>query len=208
MAYNSTSTTHSQSRLILRQQRRASAFPSTATRTSGWLAAGSRMTSRQILRAVSDYDLTHQVNANWIVDLPVGKERALAHDSGKVVDALIGGWQLTGLARWTSGFPFSIDGGQRWPANWFLTAIAEMTSRPQTGVFKRNGSVCVFADPSAAQADFTLPLPGGVGSRNILRGDGFASWDMSLGKRWAFPRGRPFTPVPLGSIQRAQSDQV
>jgi hypothetical protein len=151
---------------------------------------GSRLAndfSPNLARAVSDYDLTHQVNANWIVDLPVGKGRAFAHDSGKVVDALIGGWQLTGLARWTSGFPFSIDGGQRWPTNWFLTAIAEMTSRPQTGVFKRNGSVSVFADPSTAQTDFTLPLPGGVGSRNVLRGDGFASWDMSLGKRWALP---------------------
>ncbi len=151
---------------------------------------GSRLAndfSPNLARAVSDYDLTHQVNANWIVDLPVGKGHAFAHDSGKVVDALIGGWQLTGLARWTSGFPFSIDGGQRWPTNWFLTAIAEMTSRPQTGVFKRNGSVSVFADPSTAQTDFTLPLPGGVGSRNILRGDGFASWDMSLGKRWALP---------------------
>jgi hypothetical protein len=151
---------------------------------------GSRLAndfSPNLARAVSDYDLTHQVNANWIVDLPVGKGRAFAHDSGKVVDALIGGWQLTGLARWTSGFPFSIDGGQRWPTNWFLTAIADMTSRPQTGVFKRNGSVSVFADPATAQTDFTLPLPGGVGSRNILRGDGFASWDMSLGKRWALP---------------------
>ncbi len=151
---------------------------------------GSRLAndfSPNLARAVSDYDLTHQVNANWIVDLPVGKGRAFAHDSGKLVDALIGGWQLTGLTRWTSGFPFSIDGGQRWPTNWFLTAIAEMTARPQTGVFKRNGSVSVFADPATAQTDFTLPLPGGVGSRNVLRGDGFASWDMSLGKRWALP---------------------
>jgi len=151
---------------------------------------GSRLAndfSPNLARAVSDYDLTHQVNANWIVDLPVGKGRAFAHDSGKVVDALIGGWQLTGLARWTSGFPFSVDGGQRWPTNWFLTAITQMTARPQTGVFKSNGTVNIFADPAAAQNDFTLPLPGGVGSRNVLRGDGFASWDMSLGKRWALP---------------------
>ena len=62
-----------------------------------------------------------------------------------------------------------------------------MTAKPQTGVFKRNGSVSVFADPAAAQADFTLPLPGGVGSRNVLRGDGYASWDMSLVKRWKLP---------------------
>jgi hypothetical protein len=51
----------------------------------------------------------------------------------------------------------------------------------------RNGSVSVFAHPVAAQQGFTLPLPGQVGSRNVLRGDGFASWDMSLGKRWTMP---------------------
>ncbi len=140
-----------------------------------------------LARAVSDFDLKHQVNANWIVEVPVGRGRAIGHDSGKVVDAFIGGWEVTGLARWTTGFPFSVDGGQRWPTNWFLTAIAQMTTQPQTGVFKRNGSVSIFADPAAAQADFTLPLPGQVGSRNILRGDGFASWDMSLGKRWQLP---------------------
>jgi hypothetical protein len=144
--------------------------------------------SPNLARAVSDYDLTHQMNLNWIADLPIGKGRAVADNANGVVNALIGDWQVSGLARWTSGFPFSVDGGQRWPTDWFLTAIAQMTARPKTGVFKQNGSVSVFADPVAAQADFTLPLPGGVGSRNVLRGDGFASWDMSLGKRWKLPR--------------------
>ena len=151
---------------------------------------GSRLAndfSPNLARAVSDFDLTHQMNLNWIADLPIGKGRALARNASGVLDAFIGGWQISGLARWTSGFPFSVDGGQRWPTNWFLTAIAEMTARPKTGVFKRNGSVSVFADPVAAQTSFTLPLPGQVGSRNVLRGDGFASWDMSLGKSWKMP---------------------
>jgi hypothetical protein len=144
--------------------------------------------SPNLARAVSDYDLTHQMNLNWIADLPFGRGRALAHNANGIQDAFIGGWQLSGLARWTSGFPFSVDGGQRWPTDWFLTAIAQMTARPKTGVFKRNGSVSAFADPVGAQADFTLPLPGDVGSRNVLRGDGFAGLDMSLGKRWNLPK--------------------
>jgi hypothetical protein len=151
---------------------------------------GSRLAndfSPNLARAVSDFDLTHQINANWLVDLPFGKGRALFHDAHGVADGILGGWQIGGLARWTTGFPFSVDGGQRWPTNWFLTAITQMTIRPKTGVFKGNGSVSAFADPAAAQQDFTLPLPGGVGSRNVLRGDGFASWDMSLGKSWKLP---------------------
>ena len=153
--------------------------------------------SPNLARAVSDYDLTHQFNMNWIIDLPVGKGRALANNATGWVDAFIGGWQLSGLARWTSGFPYSVDGGQRWPTDWFLTAITQMTAKPQTGIFhltvpdpvtgKPDSFVSPFANPTAAQNDFTLPLPGGVGSRNALRGDGFASWDMSLAKRWKMP---------------------
>src|ERR1700674_624069 len=160
---------------------------------------GSRLAnafSPNLARAVSDYDLTHQINLNWIADVPVGKGRALAHNAGGLLDALIGGWQLSGLARWTTGFPYSVDGGQRWPTDWFLTAITQMTARPKTGIFHLLGTdangkpyafVSPFANPTAAQNDFTLPLPGGVGSRNVLRGDGFASWDMSLAKRWKMP---------------------
>jgi hypothetical protein len=157
---------------------------------------GSRLAnafSPNLARAVSDYDLAHQINLNWIADLPIGKGRALAHNANGIVDAFIGGWQLSGLARWTSGFPYSVDGGQRWPTDWFLTAITQMTARPKTGIFKLidpatgYAFVSPFANPTAAQNDFTLPLPGGVGSRNVLRGDGFASWDMSLAKRWKMP---------------------
>jgi len=151
---------------------------------------GSRLAnafSPNLARAPSDFDLTHQINLNWIADVPVGKGRAIAGKASGLLDAFIGGWQLSGLARWTSGFPFSVDGGQRWPTDWFLTAVTQMTSKPRTGTFKGRGSVNIFADPAAAQADFTLPLPGQVGSRNVLRGDGFAGLDMSLSKRWKMP---------------------
>jgi Carboxypeptidase regulatory-like domain len=161
---------------------------------------GSRLAnafSPNLARAVSDYDLTHQINLNWIADVPIGKGRALAHNANGILDAFVGGWQLSGLARWTSGFPYSVDGGQRWPTDWFLTAITQMTAKPKTGIYhltipdpvtgKPDSFVSPFANPAAAQNDFTLPLPGGVGSRNVLRGDGFASWDMSLAKRWKMP---------------------
>src|SRR6202011_1624348 len=63
---------------------------------------GSRLAnafSPNLARAPSDFDLTHQVNLDWIVDLPVGKGRALAGNASGVLDAFIGGWQLSGLAR-------------------------------------------------------------------------------------------------------------
>ncbi|HWY21179.1 MAG TPA: carboxypeptidase regulatory-like domain-containing protein [Candidatus Acidoferrum sp.] len=151
---------------------------------------GSRLAnafSPRLARAPSDFDLTHQLNLDWVADLPFGKGRAIASNATGVLDAFIGNWQFSGIARWTSGFPFSVDGGQRWPTDWFLTAVTQMTTRPKTGTFKGNGTVNVFADPVSAQQDFTSPLPGQVGSRNILRGDGYAGLDMSLAKSWKMP---------------------
>ena len=140
-------------------------------------------------RAVSDYDLTHQINANWIAALPFGKGQPVARNAGGLLNAFIGGWQLSGLARWTTGLPVSIDNGQNWPTDWQYTGLAQMISKAKTGVFRNptTGAVTLFPDPAAAQADFTTPFPGGTGSRNVLRADGYASWDMSLSKRWGLP---------------------
>src|SRR5262249_2598610 len=56
-------------------------------------------------RGVSDFDTTHQINANWIAELPFGQGRRFLANAGRALEAVIGGWQVSGLARWTSGFP-------------------------------------------------------------------------------------------------------
>jgi hypothetical protein len=56
-------------------------------------------------RAVSSFDLRHQMNANWILQLPFGRGKLIAGNAGGVLNAIIGGWQLSGLFRITSGFP-------------------------------------------------------------------------------------------------------
>jgi hypothetical protein len=140
-------------------------------------------------RGVSDFDTTHQINANWIVELPLGRGKRFAANAGSVVDGFIGGWQLSGLARWTSGFPFTVDNGNFWPTNWDEQGIAQMIARPRTGHFRQpDGTVSVFANPSGAfNNNFTHPFPGQSGSRNAVRGDGYAGLDMALSKRWNMP---------------------
>jgi len=137
------------------------------------------------LRAVSDFDLTHQFNANWIVELPFGKGKWIGSESHGVAEALIGGWQLSGLARWTSGFPIGVGNGAQWPTNWELSGFATQTGSVATGLFKKSdGTVSLFADPTTALNNFQADLPGEVGNRNVLRGQGFAGLDLGLSKRW------------------------
>jgi hypothetical protein len=142
----------------------------------------------QQARAVSDFDAANQINTNWIAELPFGRGKPYASGAGSALDALIGGWQLSGLARWTSGLPFSVSNGQSWATDWNYAGLAQMVTKPKTGATKQSdGSISVFVDPAAAQNDFTHPFPGQSGSRNVLRGDGFVGVDMSLSKRWRMP---------------------
>src|SRR5437763_14178503 len=53
------------------------------------------------LRAVSDFDTTHQINASWVWAVPVGRRRHFGCGLGRVADALSGGWSLAGLSRST-----------------------------------------------------------------------------------------------------------
>jgi len=139
-------------------------------------------------RSVSDFDLTHQINANWIADLPFGKGKRFAANASPMANGFIGGWQLTGVARWTSGYPFSVDVGQNWPTDWQYTGLAQLAGpKPKTGVFRQsNGSVTLFADPATVQSEFIIPFPGSGASRNVLRGQGYAGLDLGLSKRWRF----------------------
>ena len=138
--------------------------------------------------APSDFDTRHQVNANWIFDVPYGKGLRYGSDSGAAMNAIFGGWELTGTTRWTSGFPFTVDNGNYWPTDWDQNGIALMVSRPKTGAYRQpDGTVSVFANPAQAINDFVHPYPGQAGSRNVLRGDGYAGLDMGLSKRWKLP---------------------
>jgi hypothetical protein len=140
-------------------------------------------------RAVSDFDTKHQLNLNWMAVLPFGKGRRFASSASSVVDALIGGWEFSGVGRWTSGYPFTVDNGNFWATNWDEQGIAQMIAKPKIGhhIDPATGAVSVFADPVAAFNDFQHPFPGQAGSRNAIRGDGYAGLDMALNKRWKMP---------------------
>ena len=138
------------------------------------------------LRGVSDFDTTHQFNTNWVYQLPFGRGQRFAGTSGRLLNAVIGGWQWSGLARWTSGFPTTIETFTSFPTDWYLPSTAILSGpRPQTGTFlNQNGNPGLFKDPVAAQGDFRYSLPGESGQRNELRGPGYFGIDSGLYKSW------------------------
>src|SRR5262249_17928630 len=141
------------------------------------------------LRAVSDFDTRHQIVANWVADLPFGRHRAFASNANRWVDAVIGGWQLTGIYRWTSGFPVGVTDGSTWPTNWQLSGYAyPIAMLHGVGSYKNgDGTVSIFSAGPSAIGDFRQDYPGESGIRNVLRGDGIFNIDLGLDKRWLMP---------------------
>jgi hypothetical protein len=122
--------------------------------------------------------------------LPFGRNRKFASNVSRGLDAVIGGWQLSGLVRLTSGFPFSIFNGAQWPTDWDLQGNAYLVGNVKTGSFhdpSDPGTVSAFSTQSSAQTQFIEPLPGQAGQRNNFRGDGYFSTDLGLSKRWLMP---------------------
>jgi hypothetical protein len=103
-----------------------------------------------------------------------------------IADAILGGWDLSGLFHWTSGLPFHIYPGGGWATNWELQGFAVKSGDPgPVGTFiDANGDPNLFKDPVQARNAFRFPYPGETGQRNILRGAGYFGVDMGLGKTW------------------------
>jgi hypothetical protein len=144
------------------------------------------------LRAVSDFDMKHQINSNWVIDLPVGRRRRFGSGMGRVADAIFGGWSLTGLLHWSSGLPFSIFPGGGWSTNYNVRGEAVMVGNPgRVGVHTdARGNPTMFADRSVALAAFRHPYPGEGGQRNELRGPGYFGIDAGLDKEWRVREGQ------------------
>lgn len=143
--------------------------------------------SPYLFRAVSDFDTTHQLNANWTIELPFGQGRTIGSHAGRGLDAAIGGWELSGLFRWTSGFPYTIyNNPADYPTDWYWEGAAiPAVSHVKSGAYHLpNGNVNLFPDPAKAQNSFLPALPGQAGVRNFVRGDGYFGIDLGLSKRW------------------------
>ncbi|MCU1303908.1 MAG: hypothetical protein JWQ87_4192 [Candidatus Sulfotelmatobacter sp.] len=150
-------------------------------------------------RGVSDFDTTHIVNANWVYQLPFGQGKRFGAHMGKFANAVLGGWTVSGLWRWSSGYPFSMFSPE-WATNFELQtpAVPVSAARPKTGsfivaqasggtgpnVFQDPGITDSSTNPNAAINLFRPAFPGEAGLRNGLRGPGTFNIDTGVAKTW------------------------
>jgi Carboxypeptidase regulatory-like domain len=58
-------------------------------------------------RSISSFDIKHNFNSTFVWDLPFGHNRWLLKDAPGFVDAIVGGWTISGVLRLQGGQPFT-----------------------------------------------------------------------------------------------------
>ena len=136
-------------------------------------------------RGNSDFDVTNYLSGNFIYDLPFGKGKAYGATVPLWLNEVIGGWKLSGLPYWHTGNAYQAN------ANAFVAGFANDAPATLIGAIglmhaQVNGGhgngVNLYTNSAAALAAYTGPTGFAIGTRNNLRGPGYFSMDMGLGK--------------------------
>jgi hypothetical protein len=129
------------------------------------------------------YDATHVLSAYAIYDLPFGHGKQFAGNVNRVVNGVIGGWEVSPIVSWRTGWPLPVYGaadnsgtfGRGARANCNAIPSVTDTTIPGVGVqwFTNNGD---FTQPAVGTFGNCSPQLGG------LRSPHFTDVDMSLHK--------------------------
>ncbi len=141
-------------------------------------------------RGPSDFDTRHLITADYVYLMPFGRGKMVLGNANTLLDALVGGWQLSGTTRWSSGLPFSVfEPG--WTTDWQIESYGVVTQPVKMRRhFDANGEPQFFDNPDAINngiatgAPIRLPYPGEAGQRNNFRGDGYFDLSSGLSKSW------------------------
>jgi hypothetical protein len=141
-------------------------------------------------RGSSDFDTRHLITGDWVYSLPFGRGKAVLGTSNGLLDGFIGGWQWSGITRWSSGLPFSLT-EPGWTTDWQIESFAVTTAPVKMHRhLDANGNPQFFDNPTAINSGVytgspvRLPYPGEAGERNNFRGDGYFNTDSGLSKTW------------------------
>jgi len=150
---------------------------------------------RRLDRAISAFDIKHNVSSTFIWDIPVGRKRWLLKDTPKIVDAVIGGWTVSGLTRLEGGgpfLPFITDTNRLGGVNRTVRLDIVPGVPLKNPLWTRNCPIGGTCEPFINPAAFMRPVKGGLGSapRTLdIRSPMQPYFDMSLQKNFPLPFG-------------------
>ncbi len=148
-------------------------------------------------KGVSDFDTAGLLTMDWVYQLPFGKNKPILGTANSFVNAIVGGWQFSGIFRASSGLPWSVfEPG--WTTDWQIESYGVVTDPSIVSHTKKhydsNMNPTYFANPAEINNDvytgskIRIPYPGEAGERNRFRGDGVLDLDSGVSKAWNLGR--------------------
>lgn len=133
------------------------------------------------------YDATNVLTAYAVYDLPFGRGQTYGKDMNKVLNAVVGGWTVSGIYSWHTGFPMAPYGNDNSGTN-SRSARPNCVTRPTI-----TGKVPIEGSTGGVQwftndGNFTDTSLGTFGTcaaqLGWLRGPGYSDLDFSLQKNF------------------------
>lgn len=131
----------------------------------------------------TDYDVRNNFAASAIWALPVGKGQMFLNSINPAVNAVIGGWQFSGIGVARTGFPLNVTMSRSAKT---LPDQINKSQRPDrvpgVPLYPKHQSLSQWINPDA----FNTPADGTWGdlSRNAVRGPGICQADMGMEKQF------------------------
>jgi hypothetical protein len=139
----------------------------------------------QLDRGLSAFNFGQRWTTSFLYELPIGHGKALLGGANRVVDSLLGGWQIGGITTLQSGFPFTLycgsgpiqNGGDNcYPDNLGGNPVLAGDQRGPNKWFQTSNFVNRINNPSLPQYRY------GNNSRNNLIGPPLVDVDFSTMK--------------------------
>jgi hypothetical protein len=143
--------------------------------------------NQEQFRGDSDFDIRHNITANFLYELPVGKGKPFFANPPGWVNQIIGGWQLSSIIRYHSGLPSIIQGTLAWNTNYDMNSLAIPVApfQEHQGI-DAQGNPSLFSS-TAMSNNFVDQWPGTTGERAIVRLAGAFNQDVALSKQFNLP---------------------
>ncbi len=136
------------------------------------------------------YDETHNLTSYVLYQLPFGRGKRFGNDMNKVANAVVGGWEVSGILTMHTGFAMTVNnwGDPSGTGGWVSrTNCDSAISYPKSVVPGQGGGIQWFDGSS-----FTAVAAGHFGdcSNGKVRGPGLKNFDMGLKKEFPFGETR------------------
>ena len=144
-------------------------------------------------RAISTYDIKHNFSSTFVYDLPFGRRRTFLSNAPGFVDAVVGGWTVSGVFRLQGGNPFLpylTDTNRLGGVNRTIRPDIVPGVPIRNPLWTRDCPIGALCEPYINPAAFKRPAKGSLGNapRTLdVRAPMQRYFDFSVQKNFKFP---------------------